>query len=246
MKKVIGHLAHIIFLLVIPCAAFSGWNPEYLDNVDLSLIKNSNYAELKNKMLFSLEGTWCSQEKATLLMDLTALTKPDVCVEVGAGLGYSLAPVGAALELIGNGTVYAIDAWSNEIATRYWSDDDPNKGPWSTVDMEAIHNIFQNTVATWNFKDRCVEIPLPSEEAAFCVDKIDFLHFDGDYSERGALEDVMHYLPRVKSGGYVLLSNIFTAVNGKLPKMKAFVSLLEACEVVCEIEEDNVFLLKKP
>jgi hypothetical protein len=71
------------------------------------------------------------------------------------------------------------------------------------------------------------------------------LHLDGDYSEKGSMQDVELYLPRVKSGGYVLLSNLFTMVKGKAPKMKSFTALFDTCEMVCEIERDNAVLFRK-
>lgn len=241
MKK---KLFYILFIFT-SSLTFADWNPELIENVNLSSLENTDYKNLKNKVFVALKGSWCSEEKANLIMDLVLLEKPKVCVEIGACTGSSILPIGAVLQFNKQGTVYAIDAWSNQVATQYWADTDPNKTWWSTVDMKAVHRAFRNLLKTWNLKKYCQEIALPSEDAISKLDTIDFLHLDGDYSEIGSMKDVELYLPKVKSGGYILLSNLFIMINGKQPKLKSFITLMEDCEIVCEIERDNAILFKK-
>ncbi|HEY2810399.1 MAG TPA: hypothetical protein VGJ00_03305 [Rhabdochlamydiaceae bacterium] len=45
-------------------------------------------------------------------------------------------------------------------------------------------------------------------------------------------------------GGYILFSNLFVMINNKQPKLKAFFSLLNTCDIVCTIENENVALLR--
>ena len=242
-KSIIKSIMSGFLLLASP--SFANWDPDFIEDVDLSVFENSDYQQLKNKVLKELKGSWCSEEKIDLMMDLILLTKPEVCVEIGVWTGSSALPIASTLHFLKHGKLYAIDAWSNSIATQYWDDSDPNKPWWSTVNMKNIHQTFQDMVAFWKLKKYCTEIALPSVKAVQQVPDIDFLHLDGDYSERGSMQDVELYLPKVKSGGYILLSNLFIMINGKQPKLKSFVTLLEECEIVCEIERDNVILFRK-
>jgi hypothetical protein len=230
---------------------FADWNPEYLAN-DEGVIPNEtamcapNFLELKAKVSKFLVNSWCSQEKANLLMDLVLVTQPKVCVEIGACTGSSVLPVAATLKYLGKGQVFAIDAWSNAEAVKNWEDNDPNKPWWSKVDMKTLQKHFQNMVSTWNVASTCKTLCMPSDKAVSQVpNNIDFLHLDGDYSEKGSMQDIELYLPKVQSGGYILLSGLFTMVNNKQPKLKAFCTLFDSCDIVAEIERDNAVLFKK-
>lgn len=244
IKKIIKPLFCSLLLLTSSLTQ-ADWDPEFIENVDVSVLDNVDYQNLKNQVLKALKGSWCSQEKTNLLMDLVLLEKPEVCVEIGAFSGSSILPVGATLQFLKKGKVYAIDAWSNTVATQYWDDKDPNKAWWASLDMKAVHKSYQALISSWKLKNYCQELAMSSENAIKKLESIDFLHLDGDYSEIGSLNDVQLYLPKVKSGGYILLSNLFVMINGKQPKLASFSALLEDCEIVCEIERDNAILFKK-
>lgn len=250
MKKQAKSTMGLLFTLGILCAsfqpAFADWDAEtVLFDKDCSAINNPDFLELKSRVKAHLQDSWCSQEKADLLMDLVLIERPQVCVEVGVFTGSSLLPIGASLAFLKQGTVYAVDAWSNDVATRYWADNDPNKPWWNSLNMQNIFNIFYRMLETWGLENYCLIRNMPSELAIYTIPKIDFLHLDGDYSEIGSMRDVERYLPMVKSGGYILLSNLFIMINAEQPKMKAFCTLFESCEMVCEIEHDNAILFRK-
>lgn len=239
------------YLLAFLCACVfvqgsAEWNPEYcLMDDDITVLQESRFMDVKTRVCAALQNSWCSSEKAQLLMDLTMVTQPKVCVEIGAFVGSSVLPVAATLQLINAGKVYAVDAWSNSVACRYLEDNDPNKAWWSTVDMTAVHGMFDHMVQQWALENVCVVMQNPSVEAINLLDEIDFLHIDGDYSPKGSMEDVTAYIPKVKSGGYILFSNLYTMVNGKQPRLKAFCKLFDSCEMVCSIERDNAVLFRK-
>lgn len=225
------------------------WNPCILYRQhpnSQNQLNKVQYANLKAQVAKALKNSWCSVEKINLLMDLSLLTHPTVCVEVGACTGSSVLPVAATLCYLNSGTVFAIDAWSNEEAIRNLADSDPNKAWWSEIDMTAAHNSFKKLIIEWSLQKFCIEVHKPSEQAINDIpDQIDFLHLDGDYSEIGALRDVELYLPKVKSGGYILLSNLFIMIGREQPKIKAFCALCESCDVVATIESDNAVLFQK-
>lgn len=239
-------LVRSLFLLLLLNAAHATWDPEYcLPDEDISVLEDSQFKKIKEETVDSLKDTWCSAEKVQLMMDLVCVTRPNVCVEIGAHSGSSVLPVAITLAYLQNGTVIAIDAWSNAVATRYMSYDDPNRLWWSTVNMEWVYRSFLEKISRYPLGNYCNVVRASSEDAVLFLDEIDFLHLDGDYTEKGALDDVRLYLPKVKTGGYILLSNLFVMVKGKAPKMKAFSELFDACEMVCEIDRDNVVLFRK-
>lgn len=231
--------------LLLSCGALQAdFDPEQLD-ADISVLSSPAYKDLKANVTKYLTNSWCSAEKTNLLMDVVLLTRPEVCVEIGAFTGSSVLPVAATLKYLGHGKIFAVDAWSNAEVVKYLDNNDPNKAWWSQVNMNDVYNIFQKMIQTWDLGSYCIPCRNPSDKAVHQIGSIDFLHLDGDYSETGSLQDVSLYLPKVKSGGYVLLSNLFTMVNGKQPKMKAFCALFESCEMVAEIEHDNAVLFRK-
>lgn len=238
-----------LFVTILACAIHlnADWDPAKVfdEEINLSALQQEEYIELKKNVMKSLTNSWCSKEKTHLLMDLTLITQPEICVEIGAFTGASVLPVAAVLKKLNHGEIYAIDAWSNEEAVKYMEDNDPNKAWWSTLNMKSIYDAIQSMVQTWALTHCCQLIKSPSREAVNQIDQIDFLHLDGNYSEFVSLQDVNLYVPKVKSGGYILLSNLFTMVNGKQPKIKAFCALLESSEMVAEIERENAILFRK-
>ncbi len=222
------------------------WDPTYcLPDDNLTALENAEFKKLKVAVAQELQNSWCSKEKIELLMDLVHVTKPQVCVDIGSCTGSSVLPVAAVLKMNRRGKVFAVDAWSNEVVTRHLDLDDPNREWWLKVDMQAVLTIFRNMVKKFGFELCCTEMQMNSLEAAARLSQIDFLQLDGDYSEKGSVADVEQLLPQVKKGGYILLSNLFTMVKGKAPKMKAFSMLFDSCEMICEIERDNAVLFRK-
>ena len=225
------------------------WDPEKVltdfDTAALDLLIDVDFLSLKGHVIDKLRDSWCSREKVNLLMDLVYLTRPKVCVEIGAFTGSSVLPVAATLGLLQFGAIYAVDAWSNQTAVRYLADNDPNKFWWSNVNMKDVRRMFDQMIYSWHLNAFCAAIQEPSEKAVTHLPEIDFLHLDGDYSEIGSCLDVELYLPKVKSGGYILLSNVFVMVHDMQPKSKAFCELFNACDVVCEIDMNNTFLFRK-
>lgn len=244
IKKVVA------LCVLVSCGVLNAeWDPEFClmdkDPSEFKVLDDQGFKELKKRVISALSNTWCTTEKANLLMDLVFLTRPEVCVEVGAFTGSSVLPVAAVLKHVNHGKVYAIDAWSNVEATRYLDNDDPNKPWWSSVDMNTVHKMFQQLKKSWSLETFCEEIHKPSNQAVNQVNNIDFLNIDGDFSEKGSLEDVRNYIPKVKSGGYILLSNLFVMIKDKQPKIKCFCELFDSCEMICEIERDNAVLFRK-
>lgn len=215
-----------------------------VDAVSLG-VQDAGFQGVKGRVVEALKESWCSREKAELMMDLVFLTRPQVCVEVGVYTGSSVLPVAAALKYLGSGHIYAIDAWSNEVAVKNVGINDPNYWWWWTLNMEQVKYQFISLLDEWALHRYCRVIHAPSERTADQISEIDFLHLDGSMSEEGSLLDVQLFLPKVKSGGYILLSNLFMFVDGKHTKMSSMWRLFDQCEIVAEIDNNNVALFRK-
>jgi hypothetical protein len=238
-----------VFAAMISSSLHADWVPEDcltdLKSEEFNALNNQTFKNLKTQISEGLKGSWCTEEKLNLLMDLIYLTKPSTCVEIGAFTGSTVLPVASTLKFLGQGRIYAIDAWSNEEAIANLPENDPNKSWWASVSMKDVKSTYDQMIRTWHLDTVCTTLHSTSEQAVHQINEIDFLHLDGNFSEVGSLKDVQLYLPKVKKGGYVLLSNFFLMINGKQPKLKAFSELFNSCEMICEIERDNAVLFIK-
>lgn len=223
----------MVFVLMTT-AAHSAWSP-----ID------AHFDELKSSVCSYLNTSWVSQEKAHWIMDLIVMTQPKVCVDVGTFIGSSALPMAVALKYLGNGKVYLIDAWSNQEAIKGISMEDPNYCWWSTLDMQGIKEQCLSMIRQWALESYCQVIHADSYQAAQQIGQIDFLHLDGNFSKEGSLLDAMTYLPKVKSGGYILLSNAFVTVDHISTKIDTVWFLYYECELVLELENSNVLLFRK-
>lgn len=234
----------IIFLMGF---LYAKWDPAVcFPDKDLSCLKDPDFKKLKKGMISFLQQTWCTEEKGHLLMDLTYITKPERCVEIGVFNGSSLIPVASVLKYLRHGAILGIDAWSNQEAIRDMAPDDPNYFWWSTVSMEEAYQKLLRRLEERSLNDYCGVLRNTAMQAVkFVSDEIDFLHLDGNYSEQGVLYNVEMYLPKVKSGGYILMSNILFSIKDKAPRKTAYLELCNACDLVCEIEDSNAALFRK-
>ncbi|MGL4540621.1 MAG: class I SAM-dependent methyltransferase [Candidatus Rhabdochlamydia sp.] len=195
-------------------------------------VADKRFQYLKNAIVSELKNSWCSAQKIELIMDLIYQIKPEVCVEIGVFSGSSLLPVAATLKYLGKGHMYGIDSWSNQEAVRYVNQDDPNYEWWSKVNMQQAHNVCQNLITRWRLKSFCSLLACTSSSAALQLPQIDFLHLDGNFSEEGSFADVELFLPKMKAGGYILLSNLYQECNGKHSKMSSMWRLFDCCDII--------------
>ena len=244
-------LTSFLLLLSIPYG-YSEWDPDYLisrsllDGKHRDALERPSFHDLKTFILGYLKDSWCSQEKITLLMDLVFLERPAICVEIGVFQGASLLPVAATLKYLReDGEVYAIDPWSNQEAIRWMIEENFHKAWWASVDLESVNRSFQHMLEETEVEAFCTIIRKPAEQATDRFKSIDFLHLDGSLGREAALMDVLLYVPKVKKGGYILVSNILYTIDEYQPRLDAFVAALDFCEIVCGIDSSNSVLLRK-
>jgi hypothetical protein len=225
---------------------FAVWDPAIcFSNEELSVLEDVLYQDLKRNMCTYLHEE-SSHEKTSLLMDLIRMIQPELSVEIGVFLGSSILPILSVVKYLQNGTVAAVDAWSNAEAVKNLEYDDPQYSFWSQVCMETAYQTFVSKLKTLSLQNRCTIFRTTSETAAQFFETIDFIHFDGNDSEKGLLQDLRFYLPQVKSRGYILLSNYLTKTDGTVSENQWISELLDEYQRLSEIENGNVVLYRKP
>lgn len=231
-----------VFLQIV--SLFGDWDPAFLELQDAPA-QSGALQELKMRVAQYLQNSWCTREKSDLLIDLIASTAPQVCVEVGVFTGSTALPILAGLQWTQQGQLYAIDAWSCKESIFGLPSADLNAKWWGGLPMADLKAQFQAMLNSWSLNPYCQILHMTSETAASRIPPIDFLHLDGNFSEQGALRDSQLYVPQVKPGGYILLSNVHVMIAGKPSKMKALTVLLDYCEVICEINNGQALLFRK-
>ena len=96
-----------------------------------------------------LEG-WCTKNKASLLIDLIFMLKPETIVEIGVWGGKSLVPMAYALKIMNNGMVYGIDPWDNEASIQEMEGD--NFEWWSNVNHEMIFQGLKSKISEFDLR----------------------------------------------------------------------------------------------
>lgn len=200
---------------------------------------------LRESVVKFVEDTWCSKDKAELLMDLVKKERPRVCAEVGVFKGASFLPLAVAVQKNGSGIVYAIDAWSNLESVRGIPSHDSNYAWWKSLDMKPIRQEFLGLLESWKLHEVSIVLHMASRDAIRHLTLLDFLHLDGNFSRVGAWEDVMLFLPMLRSGGVVVLSNATRTIDGKLSKMRALEILYEKCDLEDVIDGHSTLVFRK-
>lgn len=191
------------------------------------------------KALPLVEG-WCSEEKATKIMDLILETQPEVCVEIGVFGGASILPTAKALKWNKKGVVYAIDPWETLECIKNYDNDELNRDWWAKVDLKYVYDSYLKLIDFHHVKRYVKTMKMTSEEAAPLIDTIDILHIDGNHSEESSMFDTLTYFPKVKDGGYIWFDDHHWETTGK-----AFQYLSERCDVIEVVDNGNCYLFKK-
>lgn len=185
---------------------------------------------------------WCSAEKSIALMDLVFEVKPAVYVEIGVFGGASLLPAALAIDYLNEGVIVAIDAWDSiECIRNYDLDKDKaHVNFWTKMNLEQVYFYFLHLLTRFEIGERVLVIKDTSDKAALLLGEIDILHIDGNHSNTQSLADAKNYFPKVRSGGYIWLSD---ASKETVFETKKF--LLERCDFVKALDQENCLLLKK-
>jgi predicted O-methyltransferase YrrM len=180
---------------------------------------------------------WASQSKVDYMRELVKDFKPKIFVEIGVYGGASFIPIAKLMrELHRDNECYAIDPWDMDQnllevadADKEWWAKNPDLNP---AKESFIKKLEENNLA----EVRVLE--LNSDEASnwFDIDEIDFLHIDGGHDYQ-AIIDCYNYLPRVKSGGIIVMDDVNWRHKGQETVKLAINYLLDrGCRMMDERE----------
>lgn len=181
-----------------------------------------------------LEG-WCSDIKATTLVDLVLKVRPSVVVEIGVWGGKSLVPMACALKANGEGTIFGIDPWSS-FASVDEVKEEANRNFWARADHDLILRGLVYKIDQFGLNDQVVLIKSTSEDAPIIAD-IDILHIDGNHSEKASYTDVTKWVPLMKSGGWIIFDDMTWFENGTFTTAKAVKWLDENCTKIAQFKD---------
>jgi predicted O-methyltransferase YrrM len=176
----------------------------------------SSASKVKQSALLAMKKLhgWCSVYKASTLMDLVWLIRPETVVEIGVFGGKSLVPMAFAVKATGKGMVYGIDPWSADESAAFM--EGANHDYWSTLDHNAIYYDLCGKITEFKLENYITLIPRTSE-AADPIANIDILHIDGNHSEERSFADVLKWVPLVRSGGLIVFDDITWHTMNKAP-----------------------------
>jgi hypothetical protein len=219
----------ILYLLfwALPLAAQEPWE----------LFKRKTVATMN-----SIPG-FCTPEKAHFMMDLIRENHCRYCVEVGVFAGRSLLAIAKAVQYNNAGKVFGIDAWDPDEAIQGLNPGSAQAFWWCDQDFNRLYRKTTQMIKKQNL-ERFVSLVKSASQKAFVLfadETIDFLHLDGSYNAEGAFQDVVNYFPKVKEGGFILLSD-----PCRRDRMRALVFLLERADILtCFTSSASFFLFRK-
>ncbi len=215
-----------------------------ISSLSAESLQEKKIQEMKHHILNQnppLEG-WCSKEKAQHFIDLVFQCKPQVCVELGVYCGASLYPVAAALKHLDEGVVIGIDAWDKLECVKYLDpiEDEHHLAWWTKIDLSNCYVNLKKFIRRNGLDKSCVLLRKSSIKAVTDLGEIDILHIDGNPSEIIRTQEVLLYLPKVKTGGYIWFNDVLN-INSQ----QAVELLLQSCDVIKLIDNGNCILFQK-
>jgi hypothetical protein len=153
-----------------------------------------------------LDG-WTTPERACEMAKIIIENKPKVVVEIGTFGGRSAIAQGFALRENNNGgKLYSIDPWKLEYAMEGEWDENQN---WykNNIDIDEIHKKCMHAIWSHNLDEWIVVIRAASQHCHELFNEIGVLLVDGNHSQVASLRDVELYVPKVVSGGIVMLDD---------------------------------------
>ena len=184
--------------------------------------------------MYQLEG-WCSQAKASILIDIILKTRPETVVEIGVFGGKSLVPMAYALKVNGKGKIYGIDPWDSNASIQEVMNED-TKAFWNALDHNGVLKKLMSKIPEFDLENQIELIKSTSEDAP-PIDTINLLHIDGNHSEKTSYLDVTKWVPLMKSGGWIILDDITWYESGIFTNGRAMNWLNEHCIKFAEFRD---------
>jgi hypothetical protein len=172
---------------------------------------------------------WSTEIKLTKLVKYILSRKPKVIVEVGVYLGRSFFPLYWAGQEVG-AEVCGVDPFCLKAAT--FGQEGEDLSFWGKLDYEWMWSDFMAEV---NKLPKPPHIRRVQSRLVEDIDKIDFLHIDGNHSAFESLHDLHHWLPKMNAGGLVIFDDC------DWPSVQDSVKHLDShCKFIEDIQTTNL------
>lgn len=190
-----------------------------------------NIKQVALSYMQQLDG-WCSDAKASFLINTILKNQPEVVVEIGVFGGKSLVPMAYALKMNQKGKIYGIDPWETFHSLAYMSDES-NRTYWQNIDHSEIMQKLVQKISQFDLQNQILLIKKSSQEAE-PINSIDLLHIDGNHSEEASYLDITKWVPLVKKGGWIILDDLNWNENGVYTQTKSIDYLNTNCTKIIE------------
>lgn len=150
---------------------------------------------------------WTTPDRGVEMVERILETKAKICVDIGVFAGRSTIAMGFAARELVNSKVYGIDPWKIDSAVE--GDNVEENAKWwkERANLEQMH--WQTMHAIWSHRlDEWITIIRNgSQYVVELFPVIDFLNVDGCHTEVASCRDINLYLPRLKSGGFLMFDD---------------------------------------
>jgi hypothetical protein len=157
------------------------------------------------KSLIPTLGGWTSVPKAHTYAALVLGYRPEVCVEIGVWEGRGSLAIALALQEVGRGMLYSIDAWDPKASIEGQTHPGDIEH-WGKSDHEGPYQSFLTNISKHNLGNFVTVMRLKSEHAGVPAN-IGFLVIDGNHGDTSII-DVKRFAPAVKKGGFVYMDDL--------------------------------------
>jgi hypothetical protein len=150
---------------------------------------------------------WTTPERGCEMAERILETSAAVIVDIGVFAGRSTIAQGFAARELRGSMVYGIDPW--KIDEQIESDSIEENARWwkEKVNLEYMHQRTMICIWAHRLDPWVTIIRNASQHAARLFTEIDFLNIDGSHTELASCRDVNVYVPKVRSGGYVMFDD---------------------------------------
>lgn len=232
MEQAMRFLCRAFIFTFLLCTSLhaSNTDPQWIEYQQEILLEQPNF-----------EG-WCPLEKAKHIMNILYSHPSDVCVELGVYGGSSFYPLVSAIAYKQQGIAYAIDPWDNLPCLDGNENEEKQKNYWGKIDLNNIMHKFLDDMHRNGLDANYVVLRMSSEQALsyFEDESIDFLHIDGNHSEKSSMYDVTHWLPKVKKGGVICFDDAWWNSTQKAVRL-----LLQDCDIMKESSPQWQYIIVK-
>ena len=163
----------------------------------------------------------CPLDKANVISHNIIDNDYKVCVEIGVWRGRSLTPIMVATKHIG-GECYGIDPWNKDDAMEFEAPTNIQNTVTNIIAGADFEGAYQDVLKLTRNYPKCKIIRKTAEDAVDDIpDSIDMLHIDGNHDSGLVTIDIKLYVPRVRSGGMVIMDDTnWASVKSCLPLLE--------------------------